>query len=207
MGENTLDLRSDSLRKHQMAVTDEAKIEQLLRDARVGCLGLVDGDEPYVIPMNFVWHDQSIYVHGAADGRKADLMRGTTKATFIVLEDRGTIAHPVPAKTDTAYKSVMVFGRVSVVADLTEATAAMQAMLLKYVPGYYEKPLHSGHVESYVSSAGSHTAVYRLQVERLTAKENPVSDTMMFFSGRTQAGDLRAKRTKHDSTFGAVTDE
>ena len=106
----------------------------------------------------------------------------------------GTIAHPVPAKTDTAYLSAMVFGRISIVEDLDEATSALEAMLCKYVPGYYDTPLHSGHVKSYVSGAGSHVAVYRLRGEKITAKENPVEMSMMFYPGRTRKADVQNNR-------------
>ena len=198
-----MNLTVEGIRKQNLAITDTKVVEHLLRTARVGFLGLVDGDEPYVVPLNFVWHRGAVYIHGAVHGRKASLLASSPKATFTIADERGTIAHPVPAKTDTAYLSAMVFGRVSLVEDLREATEALDAMLTKYVPGYYEKPLQSGHVESYVSGAGSHVGVYRLQAERVTAKQNAEDMGMMYYPGRTQRADLREtvdnKRTVEQS--------
>lgn len=186
-------LTADGIRKQNMVVSDEKLVEELLVTGRVGCLGLVDGDDPYVVPLNYIWHQDAIYFHGARFGRKASLLEASPKATFVVVDDRGTIANPVPAKVDTAYLSVMVFGAVSLVTDLTEATAAMDAMLSKYVPGYFAQPLHSGHVESYVSGAGSHVAVHRLSADRVTAKQSEMDAAMMFYPGRTQVADVRAR--------------
>lgn len=119
-------------------------------------------------------------------------MQSPVQGTFVVAEERGIIANPVPAKTDTAYLSVMVFGCVEPVHDLSEATRALQAMLDKYVPGYFAAPLHSGHVETYVSGMGSHVQVYRLEGNRVTAKSCPVATEAMFYPGRTQIADVRA---------------
>ncbi len=47
----------------------------------------------------------------------------------------------MPALTDTAYMSVILFGSVERVEDPEEMRDALQAMLDKYVPGYYDRPL------------------------------------------------------------------
>ncbi len=187
-----MNISTDGIRKQNMATTDTVIVERLLHSSRVGFLGLVDGDEPYVIPLNFIWHQNALYIHGAQDGRKARLMANSPKATFTVANDLGSIANPVPAKTDTAYLSVMVFGKIAIVQEIHEATAALDAMLQKYVPGYYDTPLPTGHVQSYVSGTGSHVAVYRLDPERITAKMSPEDPVMMFYPGRTRKSDLRS---------------
>lgn len=185
-----LTITSNGIRKQNMAVTEQEIIEHLLLASRVGYLGLVDGDEPYVVPLNYLWYQNAIYIHGAQAGRKATLMGKSPKATFTVANDLGNIANPVPAKTDTAYLSVMVFGTITLVPDLDESTAVLQAMLNKYVPGYYDTLLPAGHVQSYVSGAGSHVGVYRLQADKITAKQSEVALAMMFYPGRTRKSDV-----------------
>ncbi|MFD0588102.1 pyridoxamine 5'-phosphate oxidase family protein [Paenibacillus sp. GCM10027627] len=154
--------------------TDEAKIETFLKSAQTGFLGLSDGEGPYVVPLNFVWSKDrnAFYFHGAEEGRKMTMMQNNSQACLTLAEAYGTIPHPVPAHTDTAYMSVIVFGKMEEVNDLDEATDAMQAMLDKYVPGYYNTPLAKSHVERYRSSMGSRTAVFKLIAESRTAKEN-----------------------------------
>lgn len=75
---------------------------------------------------------------------------------------------PVPANTDTAYMSVMAFGKIETVTNLDEATSVMQEMLNKYVLGYYDTPLAKSHVEKYRSSLGSKTVIYKIQPTELT---------------------------------------
>lgn len=183
-----------SIRRQELSVTDQSMIENVLLTSRVGYLGLVDGDEPYVVPLNFIWYRNQIYFHGAEKGRKAILLAKNPMATFTVSQDQGTIANPVPGETDTAYISVMIFGKTAMIHDFSEKAEVLNAMLSKYVPGYYEHPLHPEHVKSYISNAESRVAVYRLATERVTAKEHNKNMDMMFYPGRTQKGDVLKMR-------------
>ncbi|WP_340582313.1 pyridoxamine 5'-phosphate oxidase family protein, partial [Staphylococcus aureus] len=85
------------------------------------------------------------------------------------------------AKTDTAYMSVMVFGKAQPISDLNEATHMLQEMINKYVPGYYNRPLSQQHVDKYRSAVfGGPVQVYRIDPQQITAKENPITLGEMF---------------------------
>lgn len=144
-----------------------------------------DGKLPYVVPLNFVWHNGAVYFHGAEQGRKADILERNNEACFTVSEEYGTITSPVPAHTDTAYMSVMIFGKAEHVSEREEAYEAMQAMLDKYVEGYYKEPLAKKHLELYRSSKGSATRVFKISAETVTAKENAPVEGNMYEHGKT----------------------
>nr|WP_106782823.1 pyridoxamine 5'-phosphate oxidase family protein [Lysinibacillus timonensis] len=179
-----------SIRQEKRRCTDEKRIDQFISHARTGYLGLMDEEFPYVVPLNFIWMNEALYFHGAAEGRKIDLIHANPNCCFTVSEDYGTMVSPIPAKTDTAYMSVMLFGVLEMVGDLTEATAAMQAMLEKYAPGYYDKSLSPSHVEKYRSSLGSHTVVFKITPTVRTAKENQMNPQMSFYPGRKVEMDI-----------------
>lgn len=160
---------------------DEEKIEAFLRQARIGYLGLADGNHPYVVPLNYVWMDGRLYFHGAGDGRRNQVMQDNPEVCFTVCEEYGTITNPVPAKTDTAYMSVMLFGQAEPITDLDEATCVLQEMMNKYVPGYYDRSLSKQHVDKYRSAVyGGPVQVCRMIPRSITAKENPVEAESMY---------------------------
>jgi uncharacterized protein len=164
--------------------TDEVRIEQFLRQARIGFLGLVDGNLPYVVPLNYVWMDGKLYFHGAGDGRRNQVMSANSEVCFTVCEEYGTITNPVPAKTDTAYMSVMIFGQAEPITDLDEATRVLQEMMNKYVPGYHNRPLSKQHVDKYRSAVyGGPVQVCRITPQHVTAKENPIEAENMYRAG------------------------
>lgn len=182
------------MRMFERICQDKEKINSLLLEMQTGYLGLSAGDMPYIVPLNYVWHQGNIYIHGANEGRKVDIMKENANATFVVCESFGTLVNPIPAHTDTAYLSVMVFGKMEVVTDLVEATLIMQQLLDKYVPGYYETPLALNHVEKYQSSLGSKTGVYKLMTSEITAKENILVESTAFFEGRRVDIDVKIEK-------------
>lgn len=158
-----------------------------MKQARIGHLGLVDGNLPYVVPLNYVWTEGKLYFHGAGDGRRNRIMSENAEVCFTVCEEYGTIANPVPAKTDTAYMSVILFGQAEPITDLDEATHVLQEMLNKYVPGYYNRPLSKQHVDKYRSAVfGGPVQVCRLIPRHITAKESPIVKGEMFRTGTTE---------------------
>ncbi|GMK40348.1 pyridoxamine 5'-phosphate oxidase [Paenibacillus sp. CCS19] len=177
-----------SMRLKLRECKDETAIQQFLERAETGFLGLSADDSPYVVPLNFVWHEKAVYFHGASEGRKADYMRRNGQGCFTVSQSYGTLTSPVPAHIDTAYMSVMLFGRLSTVDTLEESTAVMQAMIDKYMPGFYNQPLAASHLDKYRSSLGSRTVIYKLTVESISAKSNAVQEELLFRPGMTLQG-------------------
>ena len=77
---------SNGMTRREREVTDINEIIRILDTAKVLHLGLVDGDEPYVVPMNYGYTMQdgklTVYLHGARRGRKLDLIRANPKVFF-----------------------------------------------------------------------------------------------------------------------------
>jgi len=96
------------IRQKKLMCTDDKRIDQFLSHARTGYLGLTDGEIPYVVPLNFIWMNGALYFHGATEGKKINLIHANPNCCFTVSEDYGTMVSPIPAKTDTAYMSVML---------------------------------------------------------------------------------------------------
>ncbi len=77
---------SNGMTRREREVTDINEIKNILDTAKVLHLGLVDGDEPYVVPMNYGYtlegEKLTVYLHGARRGRKLDLIRANPKVFF-----------------------------------------------------------------------------------------------------------------------------
>ena len=116
--------------KQEMPVEEAYEI---LKSYHSGVLAL-QGDDgyPYTVPMCYYFNGEKIYFHSAASGHKMDAIANCDKASFcVVSEDRN-----IPEKLTTAYKSVVVFGRVTIVEETDEKRAAIEAVGRKYSPGY-----------------------------------------------------------------------
>ncbi|WP_317063690.1 pyridoxamine 5'-phosphate oxidase family protein [Methanoculleus caldifontis] len=70
------------MRRKDKEITDPALLSAVLREAFVCRLGLVDGDRPYVVPMNFAHSGGCLYLHSAGEGRKIEILGRNNRVCF-----------------------------------------------------------------------------------------------------------------------------
>lgn len=63
------------MRRKDKEIADPRKIEAVLNQAQIIHLAMLDGDRPYIIPLNFGYADNAIYFHCAREGKKIDLIK------------------------------------------------------------------------------------------------------------------------------------
>jgi len=160
---------------------DKKKIETFLSEARTGVLGMINGDFPYAVPVNYLWHNGSVYFHGMGSGKKEKILSQNPPVCFTIYEEFGTVTDPVPCHADTAYVSLMLFGNAEKVTDTEEATEALQKLVDKYMPNYYSHSLTSTFIEKYRSSLdGNPVSIYRITPQEMTVKENSAKPEKLY---------------------------
>ncbi len=119
--------------RRERQVTDMGEIINILDKSKVLHLGLVDGDEPYVVPMNygyeFVDDTLIIYLHGARRGRKLDLIRKNPKVFYELDCDIVPFEGEVACKYGITYSSVMGRGEAFIVEDVEEKKHALSVLM------------------------------------------------------------------------------
>lgn len=70
------------MRRKDKEIADPALLAAVLREAFVCRIGLADGDLPYVVPVNFVHAEGSLYLHSASEGRKIEILRRNNRVCF-----------------------------------------------------------------------------------------------------------------------------
>ena len=121
------------------------KIKDFLNDEHVGRISSIDANGfPQIIPMNFVFRNDTVYMHSHVKGEKLDNISKNNKVGFEV--DRELEFLPSyfedpnnASLADTLYISVVIKGIASFVSDREEKTLALNGLMEKYQPeGYYE---------------------------------------------------------------------
>ncbi|MBR1780629.1 MAG: pyridoxamine 5'-phosphate oxidase family protein [Oscillospiraceae bacterium] len=150
----------DMLRKKQALSQEE--ILTLLREQPRGVLSVLGDDGyPYGMPMNF-WYceeDGRLYFHGGRLGHKIDALRRCDKASFCVY-DQG---YRREGEWALNIKSVIVFGRVSFVADQERAMYLSRQLSYKYTQD-------QDYIEHEVQASGPGTLCFSLTPEHITGK-------------------------------------
>lgn len=171
----------EQVRYTQRNCTDQEKIDAFLEKTRIGVIGMQGERYPYTVPVNYIWHQGAIYFHGMGSGKKTELLLKEPSVSFTVFEEVGTVKDPVPCHADTAYMSVMIFGNAKKVEDYGESAQVLQAIVDKYMPGFYKSKMTEALVERYHSSHDHKAvAVYKIEPEAITAKENAAEPDAIF---------------------------
>lgn len=114
---------------------DKAKVYEILDQGILAHVGFTTKDGPVVIPMGYARKGDSVILHGSAKSRLLnELARGADVCVTVTLLDglvlaRSTFHHSMN------YRSVVVFGRSSVIADAEDKNAALKHLVEHLVPG------------------------------------------------------------------------
>ena len=148
------------MRRAKQQLSMEESLE-ILRCGSSGVLALWDGEQPYAVPLSYVYDQGKIYFHCAKTGHKLEAVRACPKASFCVVA-ANTI---LPEKYTTAYRSVIVFGSLRVLTDEADMYPALTLLGEKYNPG------HSADTEKEISGGIGHMYMLELTVRHMTGKQ------------------------------------
>ena len=112
--------------------TDE--MEELLASALAGRLGMCKNNQPYVVPVCFLYHDGRIFFHSARQGRKIDFMRANPSVCFQV-DEHSLASSSKPCKFSMNYHSVVAVGGVRFLTDSNEKLRILKLLVRKYDTG------------------------------------------------------------------------
>ncbi|GHS90993.1 MFS transporter [Bacteroidia bacterium] len=144
-------------------IENREEIEQVITGCEVCYVGMVDGDEPYVIPMNFGFKDNVIYLHSAQDGRSIRLLEKNNRVC-ITFSNGHKLAfqHPqVACSYGMKARSVIAYGNVSFVDDFEKKVDALNIIMSHY----------SNKEFKYSDPAVINVKIWMIEIDRIFCKE------------------------------------
>ena len=150
------------MRRKRQALPLE-RCEEVLRRGTSGVLAL-SGDEgyPYAVPISYCYDGSRLYFHCAKEGHKLDAIRREPRASFCVIDQDQV----VPEESTTYFRSVIVFGRVTVLEDDGAKRAAVEKLALKYAPAD-----RAEHRREYIDREWAPLCMLEMTVDHMTGKE------------------------------------
>lgn len=150
------------MRRKDRELTSKTDIEAVLKKAFVCHLGLADGDQPYVVPMNYGYEDGHIYLHGASAGRKLDIIRNNNKVCFEMETFQSEIIRSgdQPCDWGTSFRSVIGFGTAELLETSEEKSRALNIIL----------KAHDDRDHTFPDAMLKKTAVIDITISEMTGK-------------------------------------
>ena len=141
-------------------ITDQSELEAVLRQANVLNLGLWDGEQVYVVPLNYGYRDHALYIHSALEGRKIDILRRNPQVCFSITLSQQIVEGEKACDWGTTFCSLIGYGVAHFLETSEEKTAGLNAFMAQFT----EKPQH------YSEGMLKVTAVVRIDITELTGK-------------------------------------
>ncbi len=153
------------MRRKDRQVTEKEQLQKIMDRCDVCRLGLYDGQEVYILPLNFGYSWQGglpeLFFHGAAQGRKLDILAQNPRVGFEMDCSHKLITGSAPCNWTMEFESIIGQGVVEVVQDRDQRIRGLDLLMAKY--GY-----KGG--QGYHQPALEHTAILRLAVTQLSGK-------------------------------------
>ena len=155
-----------AMRRTDRAITDDAEIADLLRQADICRIATTLNDQPFISANTFWYDGERIFFHTATQGRTLTNIGQNPRVCLEV----DWVGRWLPATTalefSVEYTGVVVFGRARLLEDDAEKERALQGLLDKYFPdlkpGSDYRPMTPEELEI--------TAVFAVDIEAWSGK-------------------------------------
>ena len=130
-------------------ILSDAETLEVLQAGRVGRLGCIDNDEPYVVPINYLLDESVIYSH-SLPGRKIEAMRAHPRVCLQVDE----------IEDDVRWRSAIAFGTFEEIHNPRDRRAVLNKLLVRFPK---LTPVESMIVQD---ASAPDSVVFRIAVDR-----------------------------------------
>ncbi len=149
-------------------VTDINEIKEIIDKCLYLHLGLVDGDEPYIVPMNYgyVFDEDKLvlYLHTAKRGYKLDLIKKNPKVFFEMCCDTVQFDGDIACRYGMTYSSVMGKGTAEIVEDIEEKKHSLTVLM----------KTQTGKDFDFEDKMAAIVTIIKINVSSFTAKKRPM---------------------------------
>jgi len=154
--------------RREREVTDIEEIIGILDRAKIVHVGMIDGNRPYVVPMNYGYTLEdgklTLYLHGAKEGRKLDILRENPDVFIEIDTDIVPFEGHTACHYGICYSSVMGEGTAEIVED-SEGKKEALSILMK---------TQTGKDFEFTDRMASIVTIIKIHVDDFTAKKRPL---------------------------------
>ena len=125
------------MRRDEFNINDKNSINEILQTCEYGTLSLISEGKPYVVALNFVFFENSIFFHGAKEGKKIEAINSNPNAAFLVVKPYSFIpsyfSDTMAACPATQFfASVLIEGKLKFIEDGYKKAEVLNALMKKF---------------------------------------------------------------------------
>ena len=120
------------MRKANQEIIDPKTLEAILQKATIVRLAMIDNGMPYLLPFNFGYSKNCIYIHSAPAGKKLEVIRQNPQVCFEVEDKTATVEGDIACRWSTMYRSVIGYGKVEIITSFEEKQQALNIIMQQH---------------------------------------------------------------------------
>ncbi len=117
------------MRKVNQEITDKSILEEILIHSKICRIGMIDKGLPYILPFNYGYRDNHIYIHCAESGKKTDLLIKNPEVCFEIEEIADIVKNEKACKWATTYRSIVGYGKIEVLTDFVQKQQGLEIIM------------------------------------------------------------------------------
>jgi nitroimidazol reductase NimA-like FMN-containing flavoprotein (pyridoxamine 5'-phosphate oxidase superfamily) len=158
------------MRRKDRQINDMEEIKAILMENNLLHLGLSENNMPYIVPINYGYDGEFLYMHCALEGRKIEIIKSSmteegAPCCFEISDSIEVVIEDESAECTTHYRSIVGFGKLTLITDTTEKLDA-----LKILVRHIEKREPTSLPEAVVKR----TRMLRIKIEEINGKKSPL---------------------------------
>ena len=118
-----------------IAITDRRQIEDIIRKCPYCTVGMTDKEgNPYIVPMNFAWKNDTVYLHSGPEGSKVEMVVRHPQVCINFCEGHELVYmhKQVACSYSMKSRSVICKGKVRFIEDMNEKRRILDMLMKQY---------------------------------------------------------------------------
>jgi uncharacterized protein len=151
------------MRRKDREIIDHKLIDDILSNSIICRVAMMDGDKPYIVPLNYGYCDNALFIHSASVGKKIELLKLNNKVCFEIDVEGELIKADISCDWSINYCSLIGYGTMDIITDFDEKQAGLDIIMKQH--GKSENNIYKkSNVEAIV--------ILKLNIEQITGKQS-----------------------------------
>lgn len=126
-------------------------------------IAMIDNGLPYVLPFNYGYEKDCIYIHSAPTGKKIDVLLQNPRVCFELEQHAEIIKNEKACKWETTYRSIVGYGTVEIITEFSKKQRGLEIIMA-----------HNGAPESidFDKKQIDSVIILKLSIDKITGKQS-----------------------------------
>jgi len=120
------------MRRKDKEISDKEIIEQLLSGSDICRIAMIDGNRPYMVPLNYGYAGNALYFHSASAGKKINILKQNNRVCFEIENYNEIIRDEIPCEWTAKYRSLIGYGTIEFITGHEDKKKGLDVIMAHY---------------------------------------------------------------------------